>query len=349
MLSLTDYDGSTTATVSLQLASAEAATLYFSTEPFVPASGGYSTTGTAVSVPQDPSSRHDFVLTNLTPGTTYYYYVVYGTKLTSQQHWTTGIGSSSFRFVAYGDSQPTTTAMRDVERDIVRLANSFHPNLVIRTGDLVDSDGTMGNWDYFFAIERPMLSSAIFLPTTGNHEGSAPTNFYSLFALPQVPASEQYYAVKYNNTLFISLNTQIDIPTQATWLGNTLDAANTDPEIRWKVAYFHQPAYSSGYHQSNMTVRNAWHPLFRDKGVRLVFSGHDHDFEYLVSEGVNYYVIGGAGIDQRAFGAILTESKYQELVYHAVVVDVADTQLTVTPYRRDGSVITQAAVSLSTP
>jgi hypothetical protein len=347
-VSVTRYDASTTATVSIQLATADAVTLHYSTGEFLPVTGGYAASGPSFSVVHASSARHEFELTDLTPSTTYYYYVEYGATVTSQYHFTTGGAVSNFRFVAYGDSQATDESMRQVQRELVELGYSFHPSVVLRTGDETEDGRTASYWDYFFAIERPMLSSAVYLTTLGNHEYAA-TNYYNLFALPQSPASEQYYAIKYGNTLFIALNTEVAITgAQTTWLSDTLDAANADPDIRWKVAYFHQPPYSSGMHGSNVTVRNAWHPLFRDKGVRLVLSGHDHDFEYLVSQGVNYYVIGGAGSDLRTFtSSALTETVYREAVYHTVVVDVSEGQLVATPYRRDHSVITEAAIALT--
>ena len=210
------------------------------------------------------------------------------------------------------------------------------------------NDGeAMNEWRYFFAIERPLLSSAIYLTTVGNHEywsGYDAANYFELFALPPMAQNEQqleqYYAVKYNNTLFIALSTETPIAgAQTTWLENTLDAANVDPEIDWKVVSFHRPAFSSGMHGSEPGVADAWHDLFVQSGVNVVFNGHDHDYERLEVDGVNYLVIGGAGAQLRSFTpGPLDETEYREdMVYHAVVVDVVGQQLTATAYRRDGS------------
>jgi hypothetical protein len=34
---------------------------------------------------------------------------------------------------------------------------------------------------------------------------------------------------------------------------------------------------------------------FRDAGVRAVFSGHEHNFQHTIVDGINYFVSGGAG------------------------------------------------------
>ena len=105
------------------------------------------------------------------------------------------------------------------------------------------------------------------------------------------------------------------------------------------VVSFHRPAFSSGMHGSEPGVADAWHDLFVQSGVNVVFNGHDHDYERLEVDGVNYLVIRGAGAQLRSFTpGPLDETEYREdMVYHAVVVDVVGQQLTATAYRRDGS------------
>jgi hypothetical protein len=59
-----------------------------------------------------------------------------------------------------------------------------------------------------------------------------------------------------------------------------LSKAAADPNIKWKVVYFHKPIYTSPTnHAAETTVRNAMHPLFDKYGVDLVLQGHNHNFE----------------------------------------------------------------------
>jgi hypothetical protein len=36
-------------------------------------------------------------------------------------------------------------------------------------------------------------------------------------------------------------------------------------------------------------------PLYRRSGVRLVLSGHEHNFQHSLKDGIHYFVTGGAG------------------------------------------------------
>jgi len=355
-LSLVEYDGSTTATISVEFDSPVPATLRYSTAPFSPPytpGDGYDNPSN-VDVVQSPSAtRHEFELTGLSPGTTYYYYVEYDGQVSSEYQWTTSSGSAPYRLVAFGDSQDTTMALHEIHRGVVDLAYSFHPDVVIRPGDQVDNPSIASQWAYFFAIERPLLGSSIYLPCVGNHEyvnDADASHFFDFFALPQQPAAEQYYAVRYNNTLFVALSTETT-ENQVGWLASTLSDATPANGIQWKIVFFHRPAFSSGMHGSDeVGLAEAWHAEFVNHGVDVVFNGHDHDFEYLVADGVNYYVIGGGGAALREFTKPpLPETVYREVINHAVVVDVDDQQLSLVPYRIDGSVIEEAVLTLSAP
>ncbi|MEJ2219129.1 MAG: metallophosphoesterase, partial [Gemmatimonadota bacterium] len=252
-----------------------------------------------------------------------------------------------------------------IHRGIAELAYSLHPDVVIRTGDNVDSGGTLSQWNYFFAIERPVLSSSFVLSAVGNHEyvgDAAASNYFDLLALPPGPAgTEQFYSFRYNNTLFVALDTELspnddpnDPNDQYTQLVNALDAANQPGSgILWKVVFFHRPAYSSGYHGADadvLAIRNAWAPIFSAAGVDVVLSGHDHDYEHLLADGVHYLVIGGAGTALRDFTRpALAQTIYRDgALYHLVVFDADDAELSVTPYAVDGSPVPDA-FSLGAP
>ncbi len=68
------------------------------------------------------------------------------------------------------------------------------------------------------------------------------------------------------------------LATQTEWLESTLREAKNDPSIRWTVATFHHPIFSSGEGRSNEDLRTAWRPLFDKYNVDLVLQGHDHTY-----------------------------------------------------------------------
>ncbi|HZS04057.1 MAG TPA: metallophosphoesterase [Blastocatellia bacterium] len=64
----------------------------------------------------------------------------------------------------------------------------------------------------------------------------------------------------------------------------------------WRIPFTHHPPYCAGPQHSNsrsMIARLV--PLFERAGVRVVFSGHEHNFQHSRSGRVNYFVTGGGG------------------------------------------------------
>jgi 3',5'-cyclic AMP phosphodiesterase CpdA len=78
---------------------------------------------------------------------------------------------------------------------------------------------------------------------------------------------------------------------QTNWLEWTL----LDSRARWKIAAFHHPAFTCGTYGSNPEVVKQWVPLFEHSHVRLVLSGHDHNYQRFAPRRGVRYVVHGAG------------------------------------------------------
>ncbi|MFB6249836.1 MAG: fibronectin type III domain-containing protein, partial [Salinibacter sp.] len=95
---------------------------------------------------------------------------------------------------------------------------------------------------------------------------------------------ETVYYLDHQGMRIIGLNSEVAtsdeaaLATQTEWLKSTLRAAEQNPEIRWTVATFHHPIFSSGEGRSNEQLREAWRPLFDKYNVDLVMQGHDHTY-----------------------------------------------------------------------
>jgi 3',5'-cyclic AMP phosphodiesterase CpdA len=77
---------------------------------------------------------------------------------------------------------------------------------------------------------------------------------------------------------------------QTTWLRRTLARSRA----RWRIAVAHHPAFSCGTYSSHPAVLARWVPLFERYRVRLVLSGHDHNYQrFAPRRGVLYVVHGG--------------------------------------------------------
>ena len=120
------------------------------------------------------------------------------------------------------------------------------------------------------------------------------------------------------------------------WLGQVLPPRRSaDPDLVWRIPFCHHPAYCAGPHHGNMPAQiDALVPLYRRAGVRLVLSGHEHNFQHGVVDGIHHLVSGAAGKLQDDpptrwddAGTVGWAS-----VAHCLLVEVAPDHVTVTPY-----------------
>jgi acid phosphatase len=120
--------------------------------------------------------------------------------------------------------------------------------------------------------------------TLGNHDGR-----YELRTL-KMPSA--YYTRRVGDVQLFVLNSNAIVARQTRWVRAAL-AASTAP---WKIAVLHHPPYTCGGHLGSVDVRRSWRALFERYGVRLVLSGHDHNYQrFAPVRGVTYVVHGGGG------------------------------------------------------
>ena len=156
---------------------------------------------------------------------------------------------------------------------------------------LGDNDYTRGssfatNWTSTFG----WLSSAgvSVAGALGNHDVEVDRGRYE-FALLRIPAP--YYVRRVKDVQLIILDSTAITTAQTRWLRRVL--AKRTPLRR--IVVFHHPPYTCGGHLGSRTVQRAWVPLFERYGVRLVLSGHDHNYQRFHRKRVTYVVHGGGG------------------------------------------------------
>jgi Calcineurin-like phosphoesterase len=130
------------------------------------------------------------------------------------------------------------------------------------------------------------------LAILGNHD--APNGDAQLASLGM---AGHWWAEQRGDVLLVGLDSnQPDNPDQLAFLEDTLRGS----AATWKIVALHHPPYSAGYQGSNASVRRAFVPLFERYGVRLVLSGHDHDYQRSTPiHGVTYVVTGAAAGTRR--------------------------------------------------
>src|SRR5690242_13040183 len=68
----------------------------------------------------------------------------------------------------------------------------------------------------------------------------------------------------------------------------------------WKILYFLHPPFNAGPgHGASYKVLNHWVDLFQKSGAKLVFTGHEHNFQFSKDDDatghIRYIVSGAAG------------------------------------------------------
>ena len=137
---------------------------------------------------------------------------------------------------------------------------------------------------------RPLLDAGVkFYASLGNHDDANDERLYKPFNM----GGQRYYSFKKGDVEFYALDSTYMDPKQLSWLEDNLKKSKS----KWKIAYFHHPLYSNGHtHGSDLDLRTQLTPLFREYGVNVVFSGHEHVYERLKREDSTYYfILGNSG------------------------------------------------------
>ena len=191
--------------------------------------------------------------------------------------------------VIYGDSRTGDQTHQKIVDEIIKIK----PAIVFHTGDLVKNGKNHGQWATFNKIVSDLIKITDFYPVLGNHENNSPF-FFANFILPN---NERWYSVEKDNLHFIVLDSNSDCSIgseQYLWLEE--DLQNINENIKFVIAIFHHPPFSTGHHtEDEKGLRQTIVPLFEQYGVDVVFNGHDHDYERSLYHHIYYIVAGGGG------------------------------------------------------
>ena len=124
----------------------------------------------------------------------------------------------------------------------------------------------------------------------------------------RIAGSGLFYRFRYGRDVdFICIDTSkedffrgkrlYEYPKHWEWINQTFVP---DPAARWKCAFCHHPPFNAGPNHHNTDRMEQLLPLFGRAGVRVVFSGHEHNFQHSRDNGIDYFVTGAASkLDQR--------------------------------------------------
>jgi len=204
------------------------------------------------------------------------------------------LNSTVFSFCALGDCRDYPTTLTTISN----LASARQPALTLFNGDLTLLGNNSTQLDAFFTAASNFLANNIVYHAEGNHDAASPSTFSNLFDMPITNGTNLYYATKYGNAIFITINTcDPSNAAQLSWLKTTLAAAAADPSIVWKIVSCHHPFFNTGTHTGDMdSYRTTIWKAFDDYGVDLILNGHDHNYQR--SKPVNLNVSTTAPVSQ---------------------------------------------------
>lgn len=239
--------------------------------------------------------------------------------------------ATHLRFFVMGDYgtglEPQRQIAAAMEKEFQRLsAMQDAPRFVITTGDNIYADLNLGfasihsgdddaNWETkFFEPYRSIIREIPFYPSPGNHDGNSsesrgdlPTYLDNFFFPKNQPA--RWYTFEFADLAqFFSLdsttNTLAGPPKpqfrpdgeQFLWFRPAVMASKAP----WKIPYFHHPPFNAGpYHGASLNDLKAFCDAFAAAGVKVVFSGHEHNFQFSersqATAGIQYVVSGAGG------------------------------------------------------
>jgi hypothetical protein len=282
-----------------------------------------------------PADRNWLEVDGLEPDTAYPYEVdIDGQRRGGGQVRTWAEHADHFCFFVIGDYGNGLDGQMKVAATLAaefqkHAAGSCPVRFVLTVGDNIYADANLGlgvsvhsgdqdeHWDRkFFRPYAEVLRQVPFLATLGNHDGNGSENRGDLFTyldnffFPENQPARWYTFTYGGFAQFFALDSTVNseigpaepvwLPTgpQTLWLQQTF----ADSTAAWKIPYFHHPIYNAGpRHPASLNDLRAWVNLFQSSGVRAVFTGHEHNFQFTdaAQTGGILYVISGSGGELR--------------------------------------------------
>lgn len=232
--------------------------------------------------------------------------------------------SAELPFVLIGDwGRYGNDRQREVGAAMGRTAADINSRFVISVGDNFYEDGVTGLTDPQWKASFEDIYAAPALQTRwdvilGNHDyrgdvaaqlaygqlsprWNMPARFFQRDeTLPDGTKAALFY-IDTSPFLSIYKDSKVDIRGQDTaaqlaWLDTALGTSTA----KWKIVIGHHPLYTvtSGKRDQPELI-GPIAPLLHKHGVKIYINGHDHNFQYLVMDGV-HYITNGAGSQTEA-------------------------------------------------
>lgn len=322
-------------------------------------------TGAVLTTEYGDDHQHAYLISNLAPGTRYFYRVFVG-EISYVASFVTApaVNATAVKFMLHGDTQANAASHDSVSAAMVGeyLADPAYQSLILGVGDLSNFGRLESDWDqYFFnpawAHTRERLAHVPFNTAIGNHELYASATTYDLDAplfrkyFPYPFVADRYWSFDYGpaHILIADLYPWYydpglpDIippgfisPEQAEWIKD--DLAATDRP--WKLVIIHESGWSAGPHPNNPSVQDTLHAICATHGVDVVFAGHNHYYARAEVDDTRYLTTsGGARLYWPASGSPQVVLSRRD--HHYLKIAINGSVLDLRVVRPDGAILDQ--------
>ena len=206
-----------------------------------------------------------------------------------------------FQFVVVGDR---TGGMRPgVFAEAVEKINLMQPEFVVSIGDLVTGrhKSIDAEWNEFNGIVQRLEMP--FFYVSGNHDFKA-----RIDKIWTERFGPSYYSFKYNDVLFITLNTMFIINGENLWPGEherqlafLKETIAKETDVRWTILLVHHPLWNyvktAETPKSFRPIHERWleiEQVLKDRKYTL-FAGHRHQYNKEVRNGQKYITLATTG------------------------------------------------------
>ena len=252
----------------------------------------------------------------------------------------------------------------EVARALERAVDHYDVRVILTTGDNIYAAQRFLLWtgdsgdeddDWFFTYFQPyryVLNRVPVCPSIGNHDtdeteehddrDQVMDNMYlrerlageeaagraslgpGLFYKFRASADIEFVCIDTSKESFFRRGRIFEYPKHWEFMQKAFPPAAEDP-VRWRIPFGHHPAFSAGPQHHNTRGMRPVIDLFERSGVRVSFSGHEHNFQHSQWNGIDYFVSGaGAKIRRRIpddFEGAHTQSWSGECHFLLVTID----------------------------
>ncbi len=271
------------------------------------------------------SSEHlmAYTIQGLKPGTRTYYRVSMDGSAYAANFVLGPQNAGNFSLYAVSDTQVNPAIqnklMGGILGDIAKSPDT-RQTVLLHGGDFVSHGLVETDWliEYFNAYYKDVSRALGSLPVVGalgNHQLYEAKEYVKVCAKPYARVYRKYFPYPfyvdpqhfYYSFDYGPVHVAVIDPYTAEYQPGSAQYAWLQADLAKPAAYrivlMHQTAWA--YRRGAFALRQHLHPLFKASGVNVVLQGHEHYYNRLVVDGIQYVTIGGGG------GSLVYPDKYR--------------------------------------